>query len=126
MKLDEIKEFADKYDPLPIHLDSKYASDSIYNGIIASGFHTLCTVWGQFVKMNRTGTEVVGGLGVDNLRWSSPVYPGDVLSSEVEVIDLITSSKGGRGIVVTRTTAFNQDKKIVMVLDCKALIKCKN
>lgn len=125
LTLSQIKEFAEKYDCLPLHLDLNYAQSSKFNGIIASGFHTLCAVWGQWVRLNKCGTEVIGGMGIDYLNWTLPVYPDDCLTGEVEVVDLIPSAKGGQGILVTKTTACNQDKKIVLTTQVKSLMKSK-
>lgn len=123
--LEDIKEFATKFDPLPIHLDEDYAKISMFNDIIASGFHTLCTVWSQFVKMNITGKEVIAGLGMDRISWKLPVYPNDTLSAKVEVTDLIPSGKGGKGIVITQVTAFNQDNKVILTFEASSLMKSK-
>jgi len=123
---EEIKEFASKFDPLPIHLDEDYAKDSMFHGIIASGFHTLSAVWGQFVKMNVTGKEVIAGLGMDKMRWKLPVYPNDTLAAEVEVTDLIPSNKGGKGIVLTKVTAYNQQNKVVLTFEASSLMKNKD
>ncbi|MDF2524056.1 MAG: acyl dehydratase [Clostridiales bacterium] len=123
--LEDIYEFANKYDPLPIHTDPKFAQESIYEGIIASGFHTLCAVWGQWVRSNIVGKEVIGGLGIDFLNWTAPVRPNDQLSADIEVVDLIPSSKGGRGLLVAKATAYNQNRQIVLVAQVKGLIKSK-
>lgn len=125
MTLEDIYEFASKYDPLPIHLDPDFAENSRFNGIIASGFHTLCAVWGQWVNLNKTGTEVIAGMGIDYLNWIAPVRPNDCLKGEIEVIDLIPSSKGGKGVQVLKLTVYNQDNKVVLTTQVKALMKSK-
>lgn len=123
--LEDIYEFASKYDPLPIHLDSDFAVNSRFNGIIASGFHTLCAVWGQWVRLNKTGTEVIAGMGIDYLNWIAPVRPNDCLRGEIEVVDLIPSSKGGKGVQVLRLTVYNQDDKSVSTAQVRALMKSR-
>lgn len=87
LSLEEINEFVSKYDSLPLHLDSHFAQNSKFHGIIASGFHTLCAIWGQWVSLNKSGTEVIPGIEIDYLDWTSPVYPGDCLTGEVEVVN---------------------------------------
>lgn len=121
--LEDIYEFANKFDPLPIHNDPQFAKESIYEGIIASGFHTLCAVWGQWVRMNVVKAEVIGGLGIDFLNWTAPVRPNDRLNADIEVVDLIPSSKGGRGILVAKATAYNQNGQVVLVAQVKGLVK---
>ena len=123
--LEDIYEFANKYDPLPIHTDPKFAESSIYEGIISSGFHTLCAIWGQWVRMNIVRTEVIGGLGIDFLNWTAPVRPNDRLNADIDVAELIPSSKGGRGILVAKATAYNQNGQVVLVAQVKGMIKSK-
>jgi acyl dehydratase len=123
MTLEDIYEFAKKYDPLPIHIDPDFAEDGVFNGIIASGFHTLCAIWGEWVRLNKTGAEVIGGLGIDYLTWTAPVRPNDSLTGIVEIVDLIPSSKGGKGILVMKVTVYNQDEKIVLTTQVKGLSK---
>ena len=126
LTLEEIYEFASKYDPLPIHLDSDYAINSNFEGIIASGFHTLCAVWGQWVALDKTGKDTLCGICIDYLNWKAPVFPNDELKGEVEVVDLIPSFKGGRGILVVKVTAYNQNEQIVLETQVKSFMKSKN
>lgn len=121
----EIFEFAGKYDPLPIHTNPGFAKESIYGGIIASGFHTLCTVHSKMIERKMVFEEVIGGLGIDSLQWLAPVRPNDTLSTEVEIVDKIPSSKGGRGILVYKITARNQSNQVVMTYQVKSLVKSK-
>ncbi len=119
----EIRQFAESYDPLPIHTEPDFAASSIFGGIIASGFHTLSAVWGRWIRLNKLGTEVIGGLGIDYLRWTAPVRPGDQLRAEVEISELIPSSKGGRGIVGMKVSVSNQHGESVLVAQVKGLMK---
>lgn len=121
--LEDIYEFANKYDPLPIHLDKSFAEKGRFKGIIASGFHTLCAVWGQWVKLNKTGEETIAGIGIDYLNWTEPVRPNDTLTGEIEVVDLIPSSKKGKGVLVVRLVAYNQNSKAVLKAQVKSLMK---
>lgn len=125
LSLEDIYEFANKYDPLPIHVNSSFAENSIFGGIIASGFQTLCAVWGQWVRLNKTGEEVIAGIGVDYINWTAPVRPNDTLTGEIEILELIPSSKGGKGTVVKKLTVYNQDEKIVLTMQIKGLLKSK-
>lgn len=82
---DEIISFAETYDPQPFHVDEEYAQRSMFGGIIASGLHTLSVC-------NRLATDgafenlaILGGYGIDSLRFCEPVAPGDTLSVRVEI-----------------------------------------
>lgn len=123
LTLEDIYEFASKYDSLAIHLDPDFAEKTRFKGIIASGFHTLCAVWGQWVRLNKTGNEVIAGMGIDYLNWTEPVHPNDCLTGEIEVVDLIPSSKGDKGTLVTKLTVYNQNDKMVLNTQVKALMK---
>ncbi|NLV90934.1 MAG: dehydratase [Firmicutes bacterium] len=125
LSAEEIQEFAAKYDPLPIHTDPAFAADSFFEGLIASGFHTLVAIWGEWTRQNRLGAEVIGGLGLDYLQWKAPVRPGDELRAEIVVSELRPSSKPGRGIVGMKTTVTNQRGETVLVTQVKALMKAK-
>lgn len=121
----EIFEFAQKYDPQPIHIDHEFADNSMFKGIIASGFHTLCAVWKKWIDLNMYGTEIIGGMGLDYLKWTAPVRPKDQLNTEVEVVDTIPSSKGGRGVLVLKLVVNNQDDVTVLTTQVRAMIKSK-
>src|SRR5687768_17310381 len=74
----EIVEFATKYDPQYFHIDKAAAEDSIYGGLIASGWHTAALSMRLLVD-NRTYSAGMGSPGIDELRWIKPVRPGDTL-----------------------------------------------
>ncbi|MGI6677680.1 MAG: MaoC/PaaZ C-terminal domain-containing protein [Dehalobacterium sp.] len=120
---EEIHRFAMEYDPLPIHVDSEFATESIYGGIIASGYHTLCAIHSKSIKAKVVFDEIIGGLGFDYLKWTAPVRANDVLHSEMEIVDKIPSRKKGRGILCYRVTAWNQENQMVITFQAKALIK---
>lgn len=126
MTLEDIYEFAGKYDPLPIHIDSDFAEKGAFKGIIASGFHTLCAIWGEWVRLNKIGAEVVAGISIDYLNWTAPVRPNDSLRGVVEIVDLIPTSKGGRGILVTKVTVYNQNETVVLTTQIKGLSKTRD
>jgi acyl dehydratase len=65
------------------------------------------------------GTRLVGiaGIGVDELRWLKPVYAGDVLSGELEILEArISASKPDRVVIVMRASLGNQDRLAVSML----------
>lgn len=92
--------FARDYDPQPFHLDPAAAKESIYGGLIASGFQTLALgfrlVWDTGVYAGSS----MGSPGFDETRWLKPVRAGDRLHVEAEVIGITPSrSKADRGII---------------------------
>lgn len=105
-----IVDFALTYDPQPFHVDKVAATESIFGGLIASGFQTLALTFRLFRDTGvLTGTNL-GGHGMDELRWLAPVYPGDTLHARVTVEKMIPSrSKTDRGVIRFRYRTYNQD-----------------
>lgn len=120
---DEIFKFAREYDPQPLHIDEGFAKNSMFEGIIASGFHTLCAVWKRWVDLNMYDTEIIGGMGIDELKWLSPVRPKDKLKTELEVVENIKSSKGSRGVLAIKFVVNNQEEQVVMTAVVRAMVK---
>src|SRR6266513_5017889 len=99
---EQIISFAREFDPQPFHLDSAVARQTMFKGLIASGWHTAAITMRLFVQTLNFAEGAIG-LGVDELRWPNPVRPGDVLQVETEIIDLRESrSKPSQGIVRIR------------------------
>ena len=110
-----IIEFALVYDPQPVHLDRTAAEDSIFGGLIASGFQTLAL---SFRLLTQTGVMAragLGGPGMDEVRWLRPVRPGDTLRARVTVTEAKPSrSKPDRGAVLMDLASTNQAGETVL------------
>jgi acyl dehydratase len=119
---DGIVAFAREFDPQVFHLDPAGAKETMFEGLIASGWHTAAVSMRLFVKtMNVPGGII--GLGVDELRWPNPVRPGDVLTVETEIVDLrVSRSKPSYGIVRLRNVTKNQRDEIVQTMLASALV----
>lgn len=114
---EEIVRFGEQYDPQWIHTDPAEAAESVYGGLIASGWHTTAICMRLMVDNHVSKSSALGGLGVDELRWPNPVRPGNVLSVEWTVLDKrYSDSRPDRGIVHTRVRVRNQEdeEKLVM------------
>lgn len=111
---EEIKEFGSKYDPQPFHLDEAAGESSFFKGLAASGWLTAAIV----MRLRVQSLSVAGGMigaGVEEMRWTLPVRPGDSIHTEIEVVGVRQSnSRQEFGIVRTRTLAFNQHNEVVM------------
>ncbi len=91
-----------------LHVNAEYMKDSPYGERIAHGLLTVSIASGL---TNRTefSPEVVGFLGIDNLRFQKPVLIGDTIKVESEVLEARPSeSKEGVGILKTKNTVKNQ------------------
>lgn len=112
----EIVEFAERFDPLWLHTDAERAeSMSPFGGIIASGWHTLCSCHGLLVAELGGDSMALGSPGVEDISWSKPVFPGDTLTVESEVVATRPSeSRPDRGLVTTDITATNESGETVL------------
>jgi acyl dehydratase len=110
----EIKEFGQKYDPQPFHLDEAAGEGSFFHGLAASGWLTAAIV----MRLRVLSIKVSGGMigaGAEEMRWTEPVRPGDTLRTEIEVVGVrYAKSRPEYGIVTTTTKAINQHGLIVM------------
>ncbi|SFG32777.1 Acyl dehydratase [Halopelagius inordinatus] len=105
----EIREFAESYDPQWFHTDPERAeAESMYGGIIASGWHTTAMTMRMLVDEFLSETAALGAKGVDELRWRRPVRPGETLSVRTEILET-TPETERRGLVRVRITTANGD-----------------
>ena len=115
---DEVLDFAAKYDPQPFHLSDEAAAKTHFRRLAASGWHTTAMTMAMNVAHLQQDTDEsasLGAAGIDELRWLKPVYPGDILRCETEIIDKRESnSRPDMGSARSRMTVFNQDDVPVM------------
>jgi len=114
--LDEVLEFAVKYDPQPFHLSNEEAAKTHFGRIAASGWHTCAMTMAVIARhVVKGGQAGLGSPGIDELRWLKPVYPGDRLTVRGKVIESIPSrSKPTIGVIRSENTVTNQDDVPVM------------
>jgi len=127
---EEVLEFARKYDPQPFHLSDEAAAETHFGKLAASGWHTASMAMAMNVAEMQKHPErqaaSLGAIGIDELRWLKPVYPGDVLRSESEVLEKRASaSRPEMGILKLQTTVFNQDDAPVMRFTALAMVKTR-
>jgi acyl dehydratase len=113
---EEIVEYARQFDPQPFHLDEEAARQSLYGGLIASGWHTAAMFIRMVCDEMIPGAATAGAKGFDDLRWLKPVRPGDVLSVESEVREKIEGRRPDVGTVKVESRISNQRGEVVMSL----------
>jgi acyl dehydratase len=107
--------FAKRYDPQPMHIDRQAAEMGPLQGLTASGWQTTAIVMRLITEARPFGSTPVLGLGVDELRWPTPVRPGDTIRVEMEVLSITPSrSKPEFGVVRIQMTARNQRDEVVL------------
>ena len=111
---DEIKEFAERYDPQPFHIDEAAGESSFFKGLAASGWLTAAIVMRLRVQSMRIAGGMIGA-GVDEIRWTMAVRPNDVLRTEAEILSVrLSTARPEFGVVRSRTIVFNQRNEVVM------------
>ena len=125
---EEVMEFASKYDPQPFHLDDEAAAQTHFGRLSASGWHTCAMTMAMLVENMKTERSAgLGSPGVDQLRWKKPVYPGDTLRCETEVIEKRRStSRPEMGIFKSRSRTFNQHDEVVLEMISNGLIRTRD
>lgn len=106
---EEIIEFGKRYDPQPFHVDPDAAAQSPFGGVVASGWQTAALCMRVLVDEYLQETAAMGALGLDELRWETPLRPGDTLTVRSEILEKrVSETDPGRGVVRSELTAENQ------------------
>lgn len=97
----------------PIHVDHYYAAQTTFGRPLVDSTFTLALGTGQSVS--DVSQNVFANLGWDEVRLPHPVYEGDTIYSQSEVLEARASrSRPDVGIVSVRTTGYNQDGVVVI------------
>lgn len=121
---EEIVEFASKYDPQPFHVDDAQARDSMFGGLIASGWHTCAMVMRMMCDAYLSKSASLGSPGIDQLKWIKPVRPGDRIRGYRTTLETRASkSKAEVGLVKSLWEVFNQDDELVMSMEGYGMFK---
>ena len=125
---EEVIEFASKYDPQPFHMDDDAAAKTHFGRLSASGWHTCAMTMNMMVaQFSKEKAASLGSPGIDQLRWIKPVYPGDTLRVESELIEKRQSrSKPNMGFTKSRQTVFNQNDEPVMEMVSNGIIEVRD
>jgi acyl dehydratase len=112
---EEILEFASKYDPQAFHLSDEAAKATLFGGLCASGWHTCAIAMRMLVDNMPESNKSLGSPGIDELRWTRPVFPGDTLRVKTTVLSKTNSrSRPDLGSLQMQNEVFNQKNELVM------------
>lgn len=113
----EIIEFARRFDPQPMHVDPVYAATGPFGGLIASGWHTAGIFMRLYADHYLSRVASLASPGIDEIRWPSPLRPGDTLRIRTTILQARRSrSKPDRGLVRTQGEMFTADDRQVLSL----------
>jgi len=119
---EEVIRFAREYDPQPFHIDPEAAKSTFFQGLAASGWHTMAMSMRLMVD---GGLPLAGGIvgAGGELSWPMPTRPGDTLTVESEVMEIRPSrSRPDRGMVTVKNETKNQRGEVVQVLVGKLVV----
>jgi acyl dehydratase len=122
---DEVLDFARKFDPQPFHLSDEEAAKTHFGRLAASGWHTAAMTMAVIARHVVADEQAgLGSPGIDELRWTRPVYPDDTLHVRGTIVDKTPSrSRPDIGSFRTHTTVTNQDGVPVMSFTSIVLIR---
>jgi len=119
----EIIAFARQWDPQPFHVDPVAAKDSIYGGLIASGWQTALLTMRLQVDNLLSDTDAHGSPGVENIRFRKPVRPGDRLRARYTILVVEPSARRPTlGKVLGRTELIDEAGDVVYQMDSWGLV----
>lgn len=131
---ENIKAFAEKFDPQPFHLDEEAGRKSPFGGLAASGWH-VAAAWMKLTvadfkreaeaQVARGEPAVLGGPspGFENMKWIKPVLAGDTLTYDTQVSSLRPSgSRPQWGLAEFHNNGINQRGELVFSFTGKAFV----
>jgi acyl dehydratase len=105
---EEILTFAAEFDPQPMHLDDEAAKRSMLKGLSGSGWHLGSLTMRMLADGFICRTASLGSPGDNEMRWLSPLRPGDDLTLDVDVVEArVSRSRPATGIVTFKCTVRN-------------------
>lgn len=115
VRREDIVDFASRFDPQPFHLDEAAGRETPYGGQIASGWHTAALAMRMMCDEYLLDAASLGSPGLESLRWTAPVRPGDTLRMRLSVLgSRPLNSRPKVGLVETRWEVFNQRGELVL------------
>lgn len=125
-EMDNVLFSALTHNPAPLHIDEQYCREhSEFGKRIVNSAFTLGLIVGVSVENTTLGTTV-GNLGFEEVRFPAPVFHGDTLHAETEIVSMRESrSRPDNGIVVFEHRGYNQDNVLVATIRRSALMRKK-
>jgi len=126
MTEEQIVAFARDFDPQPFHVDKDAARQTVYGGLVASGWHTASAMMRMMVDHFISRKTSMGSPGMDEIRWLKPVRPGDTLRVRLTVLSAKRStSKPDRGVIDQLVEVINQNGDVVMASKGIGMYRCR-
>ncbi|MBD9528569.1 MULTISPECIES: MaoC family dehydratase [Paracoccus] len=118
---EQIIAFATQFDPQPFHIDPEAAEQTFFQGLAASGWHTMSITMKLLVDCLPLAQGLIGAGG--EVAWPRPTRPGDILRVKSTVVDILPSrSRPDRGIVLAHSLTLNQADEVLQDFKAKLLV----
>ena len=115
---EDIKEFAEQFDPQPFHVDEAAGRRSIFGNLCASGWHTCALAMRLTVDNFLRESSSLGSPGLESLRWLKPVYPDDTLTLRHTILESRPlRTRPDVGLVRSRWEMVNQNGEKVLEME---------
>lgn len=115
---EDIIDFAKQFDPQDFHTDPAKAKNSTFGEHVASGWHTAALTMKMLVAAMPPMAGGMIGRTVENMTWTQPVRPGDMLRYEGEILDMRPTRNPARGLMRVKSITRNQHGDAVMEMTC--------
>ena len=117
--INDMVDFARKYDPQWFHADPEAAKDSPFGEVIASGIYTAA-LWRKLDHWINGDVDFICGVAWEDARWPKAVHPNDTLRATSEVLEKRASNQNpSRGVAVFRYALINQHDE--EVFSCRSI-----
>ncbi|WP_018633750.1 MaoC family dehydratase [Neomegalonema perideroedes] len=117
----QIIAFAREFDPQPFHTDPEAAKETFFQGLAASGWHTMAITMKLLVASIPLAQGVIGAGG--SVSWPRPTRPGDVLRVKSTILGITPSrSRPERASVETRSLTLNQADEVLQDFTARLVV----
>jgi len=106
-----------------IHSDAEFAGRTFYGQRVVHGLFGIALLTGLMERAGWFSDSALAMLGIERWSFRGPIFVGDTLRCEMEVLDKRVTSKGDRGIVARRFTLHNQRDEVVQSGDIGLMLR---
>lgn len=108
----------------PLHFDANYTKNQRFGRPPVNSLFTLAVVGGMACR--DTSQNAVANLGFEGIKIPNPVFAGDTIYCETEILSKrLSKSNPGTGIVSVRHISYNQNNEVIMIMERSFLAKCR-
>jgi len=109
----------------PIHTDAEFAATTPFGRRIAHGVLGLAIITGLAARTGMLDGTALAFLGIEDWRFSGPIFPGDTVHVRMKVVEARPSSKPGSGVLRRRMELVNQRGEVVQSGTFVTLVKAR-